>query len=495
MKPLLSALVPAAALAACSPQTTVSSVDPSEADCTVDVTVRVRGTDFGPAVRVDLATGTVSRLRLIVDTTELADVRVLSDLAAEGLLPGGTVGPGLYDVIVETTAGTRLTLSGVFRCTGGSPDAGDDGAGDAPDVPDDADDGGPTTGVVNVSDRASSAVGSAASVAWVEDRWVVAYVDDETTAGVMRLAEIPPGATAPSAVHDLAYGTNPADPLVRAGDGTVWLSWVDRAGAPNRFRYLLLEPDLTPRTAADLGANPDVLWRRDHDAVAAGDRFGFVAPADTRLRLTVVAADGTAAPAVSVNDTEPPIEPRLAFAGGAFRIVWWDGSADATRSRGAAVAPDGAVVVAPLVLPLAGIHASPVVWPETRGGAERLRVCLNAWEASSSRGGRLLELGLDFEALSAPVPLSVRTERDLRCALRTGLAAWAFVESSALLSASRIAPDGALASAGPIPASSVRGMPGPDIAEGPDGWGVVWLENLGTGVPSGVRFLEVPAVP
>ena len=116
-------------------------------------------------------------------------------------------------------------------------------------------------------DPGNARTGAVATVAWVADRWVVAWVDDDGGNGILRLGEIFPGETTVASVHDITDAGRPTDPLIRSWAGLAWLSWVDKTDTPNRYRFRLLDDGLGVRAAGGpLGsADADVFWRRDHD--------------------------------------------------------------------------------------------------------------------------------------------------------------------------------------------------------------------------------------
>jgi hypothetical protein len=492
--------------AACAPSPGISGVEPTHADCAADVALRIRGEALGQQVQVDLGSGAVGRVYAVVGGIGLRDVRVVGGAVIEGTLPGGQLAAGGdYDVNVQTASGAEATLPAAFHCDGEVlPDGGDDGDGGEPDAPEgdaEADgEAGPLGTVVTISEAGSSRVGSAATVAWVVDRWVIAYVVDDGAAGLLRLAEVLPGATEPSTAQDQLDTGTPTDPLIRAWAGAVWLSWMDRGATPQRWRFRLLDDGLGVRVdGGPLGsADADVLWRRDHDVArdSTTGSFGFVAPVLGTMTFSLVGNDGTVPLRnVSLGAVEAaPGEPRVVWASGAWRLAWWENVAAGAKVRAAVLEPAGAIRSGPLDLSLGGVVASPVLWPDARGGVERLFLCYESSADAMTRRIRYRFFDDDFGTPSAEFALE-GTGRAARCAVADGLLAWSLLSAAPSFSLTRLAADGSTEDVVVLFGRGVRASPGVDMAAGPDGPGLVWLQDRAPGEPVAVRFAEVRAGP
>lgn len=492
----------------CTAAPAVSGVDPAHGDCAHDVPIRIRGSALGAELQVDLQEGAVGRVTALVGDANLLDVAVLSGSVVAGTLPGGRLTAGQdYDVTVRTAGGTTAVLEGAFHCDGeppvdggdvadGEPDdgAGDDGA--------ETDAGGPLGPIVTLSESAIARYGSAPSVAWVADRWVVAWVDEDGDAGVLRLAEIFPGESEPAAVREFEAATTgrPVDPLVRAWAGLVWLAWLDRSSTPHQFRFRLFDDALGVRAlGGSLGnAESDVFWRRDHDVARepAGGRLLFVGPMLGGPAYALVAPDGS----LSVRATVLPsggggvADLRALWAADGFRVLWTENPTASSRTRGAVVTADGAPVGVPAELPFAGATGAPVGWVDERAAPAHLFVCYERIASAMERSIAHRLLDLDFGAPTDEVAL-LGTGRSVRCAVAGGLLAWSVLGTVSGFSLARIEPDGSTAAvAGPL-GRAVRAMPGVDVAASPDGHAVVWLEDRVPGEPVALRFAEVTAEP
>ncbi len=512
MRILVATSLFGALLVACAPSPSLSAVDPSHADCTRPVELHIKGEALGPDVQVDLGSGLVGLLGVTVfDTDQSVNLtlpHVLGGAVIVGTLPGGELDAGGdYDVRVHLASGREATLPAAFHCDGEPPlDGGDDGDGGESDVPEEDGDAeaeveaGPVGTVVTISEAGSSRVGAAPTVAWVVDRWVIAYVADDGAAGLLRLAEVPPGATEPSSTRDQLDVGTPTDPLLRAWAGSVWLSWMDRGSTPQRWRFRLLDDGLGVRVdGGPLGsADADVLWRRDHDAARdpATGGFGFVAPVLGTVTFSRVANDGT----VTVRNASlgaaeaTPGEPRVVWAGGAWRTAWWENVAAGAKVRAAVLEPDGAIRSGPVELALGGVVAAPVLWPDARSGEERLFVGYESSADAMTRRIRYRFFDDDFGTPTAELSLA-GTGRAARCAVADGLLAWSLLSAVPSFSITRLAADGSTADVAVLVGHAVRASPGVDMAAGPDGQGLVWLEDRAPGEPVAVRFVEVRAGP
>ena len=490
-----------ASVVACTAAPSVSGVEPSHGDCAADQALRIRGSALGPDVQVDLSSGDLGRVVAAVGGVGLRDITIRGGAVLEGTLPGGQLTAGSdYDVLVRTASGAESVLEGAFHCDGTPPvDGGDDGEVEEDDAGADeaeAEATGPLGATVAVSDSANARRGCTASVAWVADRWVVAWVDDDGAMGVLRLAEIPPGATEVAAVTDVSGAGRPTDPLVRAWAGIVWLSWVDLSASPSRYMVRLFDDGLGVRAAGGpLGsADDDVLWRRDHDVVRNPDngQFAFFAPILGELTYSLLDPDGSVplrGVAVGSSDAAPG-EPRAVWAGGAYRVAWWETTTPASKCRAAVVAADGTVSAGPLDLALEGSVTGPVLWADDRSGAERLFACWENVADPMVRGIRTGTFDLDFGTPAAELELA-GTGRAVRCAVRDGLVAWSVLSLLSNFSLGRVEPDGSVTPIADRLGRAVRAWPGVDIAAGPDRYGLVWIEDLAPGEPVAVRFAEV----
>lgn len=502
-----AAIVVCGMLGACTASPAVSGVDPAHGDCTVDLQLRIRGSALGAEVQVDLQEGAVGHVSASVGSTSLRDVTVLSGSVVTGTLPGGrlTAG-GDYDVTVQTAAGASAVLEGAFHCDGEPPvDAGDEGDGELDDGADEgaeADAGGPVGPVLTLSEAGHGRYGSAPSVAWVADRWVAAWVDDDGADGLLRLAEILPGATEPAAVRviEAAVAGRPVDPLVRAWAGMVWLGWHDRAPDPQQFRFRLFDDALGLRAVGGaLGtAADDVFWRRDHDVARepVGGQLLFVGPMLGGAAYALVRPDGTlAVPATGLpSGTDGVSDVRTVWTAGGFHVLWTENPTAATRVRGAVVRAAGTLASGPVDLPFAGETAAPVVWGDERTDPAHLFLCGVRLESSTARRVVHRLASFELEALTDEAALW-GTGRAARCAVGGGLAAWSLQGPVSSFSLARIAADGSTTTVAAGLGRAVRAAPGVDVAAGPGGHAVVWLEDRAPGEPVAVRFAEVTAEP
>jgi|GEM_PF-2960816 len=494
--------------AGCAPAPGLSGVEPTHGDCAFDLPIRIRGSALGTTLQVDLQEGSVGRVAVRIGDASLRDVAVLSGALITGTLPGGrlTAG-GDYDLVVRTARGDTVTLEGAFHCDGEPPaDGGDEG----PEGEDDggfdeggeADAGGPLGPIVTLSELAALRYGSAASVAWVADRWVVAWVDEDGDDGRLRLAEIYPGETAPAAVHDLDPATvgRPVDPLVRSWSGLVWLAWLDRATTPGQFRFRLLDDALGLRAVGgSLGnAEADVFWRRDHD-VARDPESGallFVGPMLGGPAYALVRPDGS----LAVRATALPSggggvgDVRAVWAGDGFRVLWTENPAAGGRARGAVVTAAGAAAGAPFDLPLGAGAEAPVGWVDDRTEPAHLFLCYERVESSTVRRIAHRTFDLDLGSPGEEVVLP-GTGRLARCAAAGGLVAWSLQDVVSSVALARVGPDGSTTGRIASVGRAVRAMPGADLAAAPGGHALVWLEDRAPGEPLALRFAEVAAGP
>lgn len=495
--------------AGCTSTPGLSGVEPTHGDCALDIPIRIRGSALGTAVQVDLQEGSVGHVAARIGDASLQDVVVLSGAVITGTLPGGrlTAG-GDYDVVVYTSRGGTATLEGAFHCDGEPPvDAGDEGA----DGPDDggADDGveadasGPVGPILTLSESATTRYGSAPSVAWVADRWVVAWVDDDGGDGRLRLAEIYPGETAPAAVRDLDAATagRPVDPLVRAWSGMVWLAWLDRSTTPGQFRFRLFDDALGVRAlGGSLGnAEADVFWRRDHDVARApaSGALLFVGPMLGGPAYALVLPDGSLAVRATVlpSGGGGVADLRAVWAGDGFRVLWTENPAAGGRARGAVVTAAGVAAGAPFDLPLGGGTEAPVGWVDDRTEPAHLFLCYERVESSTVR--RIAHRTLDLD-LGSPTDevLLPGTGRLARCAAAGGLLAWSLQDVVSSVVLAGVEADGSTTAAIASVGRAVRAMPGADLAAAPGGGhALVWVEDRAPGEPVALRFAEVAAGP
>jgi len=493
--------------AGCTATPGLSGVDPAHGDCTLDLPIRIRGSALGTALQVDLQEGSLGRVAARIGEASLRDVAVLSGAVITGTLPGGrlTAG-GDYDVVVYTSRGDTATLEGAFHCDGEPPaDAGNEGP-DGPDdggpedgTPDDA--GGPLGPVLTLSESATTRYGSAPSLTWVADRWVVAWVDDDGADGRLRLAEIYPGETTPAAVHDLDTATvgRPVDPLVRAWAGLVWLAWLDRSTTPGQFRFRLLDDALGIRAlGGSLGnAEADVFWRRDHDVARepAGGTLLFVGPMLGGPAYALVRPDGS----LAVRATALPsggggaADLRAVWAGDGFRVLWTEDPAAGGRARGATLTAAG-VAGTPFDLPLGAGAEAPVGWVDDRTDPAHLFLCYVRVESPTVR--RIAHRTLDLD-LGSPGDEALRpgAGRLARCAAAGGRLAWSLQDVVSSVALAGVAADGSTTGTIASVGRAVRAMPGADLAAAPGGHALVWIEDRAPGEPAALRFAEVAAEP
>lgn len=492
----------------CSSSPVVSSVTPPSGNCLAPegVGLRIAGSALGPAVQVDLSGEAPRRLVVRVGPAELTGVRVLGGGAVvEGTLPGGRLtSGGTYDVTVRTVSGATATLAGAFRCEGEPPDAGDGGEADGAED-DGVDDGGgeadasgPVGPVVTITDDGpSGSAASTASVAWVRDRWVVAFVENSGGGRALRLAEIRPGGNAVAAVVDVPQAEAPSDPLVRALAGRAGLAWV--SGATDEYFFLVLDEDLAALSRAiPVALAVDTVWRRDHD-LAPGPAglpafVGLVgdSAADAVVAAAILDEDGAVAvPAAPVGSAAgSSSEPRAVWAGGAFRLAWREGAADASRVRVASVSDAGAVTAGPADLVTGVAAGSPALALDDRGGDVRLLAC---WETVGPGDSRGLARGFFDAGFGSPSAREVVVSgtRGARCAAAAGFVAWSAWTSSPTVFVDLVAPDGSFVRRLPTGGRNVRALTGVDIAAGAVSHAVVWIEQPVRGGPAAVRFAEI----
>lgn len=493
----------------CTATPSVSAVEPTHGDCAFDIPIRILGSALGTPLQVDLQEGSVGRVAATIGGASLRDVAVVSGAAITGILPGGSLAAGSdYDVAVYTSTGATAILEGAFHCDGEPPvDGGDDDADGADDAGagddgEEADAAGPVGPVLTISESATTRYGSAASVTWVADRWVVAWVDDDGADGLLRLAEIYPGETAPAAVRNLEAATagRPVDPLVRAWSGLVWLAWLDRSTTPAQFRFQLLDDALALRSlGGSLGnAEADVFWRRDHDVAREPGTGGmlFVGPMLGGPAYALVRPDGS----LAVRATALPsagagvADLRAVWAGDRFVVLWTESPAADPRSRGAFVTAAGAAAGAPFELPLSGATEAPAGWVDDRTDPAHLFLCYERVESSTVRriAHRVFDLDLASPTDETQLP---GTGRLARCAVAGGLLAWSLQDVVSSVRLARVEADGSVVALAASIGRAVRAMPGADVAAAPVGHALVWLEDRAPGEPVTLRFAEVAAGP
>jgi hypothetical protein len=135
-----------------------------------------------------------------------------------------------------------------------------------------------------------------------------------------------------------------------------------------------------------------------------------------------------------------------------------------------------------------------VLWPDARSGVERLFLCYESSADAMTRRIRYRFFDDDFGTPTAEASLD-GTGRAARCAVAGGLLAWSLLSAVPSFSLTRLAPDGSTEDVVVLFGRGVRASPGVDMAAGPDGQGLVWLQDRAPGEPVAVRFAEVRAGP
>jgi hypothetical protein len=125
---------------------------------------------------------------------------------------------------------------------------------------------------------------------------------------------------------------------------------------------------------------------------------------------------------------------------------------------------------------------------------ERLFLCYESSADAMTRRIRHRFFDDDFGTPTAEFPLA-GTGRAARCAVADGLLVWSLLSAVPSFSITRLAADGSTEDVVVLFGRAVRASPGVDVAAGPDGQGLVWLEDRARGEPVAVRFAEVRAGP